>query len=517
MQTIKAHEAISPMGFPPSSQMDAFARRVFDLVVSFTGLVVLLPVFAIIAWAIKRDTPGPVFFRGLRAGRYGKPFKILKFRTMYERPDSYLGPRVTAAGDTRITPLGLWLRNTKINELPQLWNVLRGEMSFVGPRPEDLEIAQTWPPELAQVLLSVRPGITSPATVTFRSEEQILNTSRLMDDYMQTILPDKLRLDSIYVRSRNLLSDLDVIFMTLIMLLPKLRSHQVPETLLYWGPLAQFFNRYMNWLAIDTLAAFAVVTLTGLIWRIDGPLNIGLNTAVLIAIAISFCFSLTNALMGLNRVQWRRAPSSEVFPLAVSTGLATCVTTLLSQMFYRGADLSSSGAHLPVSMLLVSGLLAFLAFTTLRYRERLLTGLAAQWLRIRRNSQVMGERVLIVGAGNSSQFATWLFTQSDFARAFSIVGMVDDDPRKQGLIVDGFPVLGATADIPALVSAHDIGLVLFTIANIDDHERQRILKLCRSTHAQVFILPDILAGLRAHFLSGQKFELAQNISANNGD
>ena len=517
MQTIKTHPAASPIAIPPSGWMDALARRAFDLLVSLVGLLLLLPVFAILAVAIKRDTPGPVFFRGWRAGRFGRPFKILKFRTMYERPDCYAGPPVTAAGDTRITPLGLWLRNTKINELPQLWNVLVGDMSFVGPRPEDPAIVRTWPPDVAKVLLSVRPGITSPATVTFRSEEELLNAANLMDDYLLTILPDKLRLDSLYVRNRDLLSDLDILFMTLVMLLPKLRSHHVPETLLYWGPLAQFFNRYINWLVIDTLAAFGMVAAAGLIWRIDGPLNIGLDVAVVTAAAISFCFSLTNALFGLNRVQWRRAPSSEVFPLAASTGIATCITMLGSQHLYRAAGSPLDGPQLPVSMLLVSGLLAFLAFTALRYRERLVTGLASQWLRARHASQAVGERVLIVGAGNNSMFATWLFTQSDFARAFSIVGMVDDDPRKQGLLVDGFPVLGSTADIPALVSARDIGLVLYTIANIDDDERRRILERCQSTRAQVYVLPDILEGLRAHFLSGQKFELAQHPSAMNGD
>ena len=114
------------------------------------GLFLLSPFFGIIAWAIKRDSPGPIFYRGRRVGRGGKEFTILKFRTMYECPESYAGPCITAKDDERIMPLGRWLRDTKINELPQLWNVLRGEMSLVGPRPEDPEIAghlaRTGPP-----------------------------------------------------------------------------------------------------------------------------------------------------------------------------------------------------------------------------------------------------------------------------------------------------------------------------------------------------------------------------------
>ncbi len=95
----------------------------------------------------------------------GKGFGILKFRTMYERAESYAGPRVTGKQDRRITPLGQWLRNTKLNELPQLWNVLIGEMSLVGPRPEDPEIVKTWPADARKEILSVRPGITSPASI----------------------------------------------------------------------------------------------------------------------------------------------------------------------------------------------------------------------------------------------------------------------------------------------------------------------------------------------------------------
>ncbi|MEM5775745.1 MAG: sugar transferase, partial [Anaerolineaceae bacterium] len=112
-------------------------KRLFDIVVSFTALLFLAPIFGVLAIAIVRDTPGPVFYWGERVGRNGKVFKIMKFRTMFEDKKSYEGPRVTAKGDVRITRVGKWLRDTKLNELPQFVNVLRGEMSLVGPRPED--------------------------------------------------------------------------------------------------------------------------------------------------------------------------------------------------------------------------------------------------------------------------------------------------------------------------------------------------------------------------------------------
>ncbi len=105
-------------------------KRMFDFLTAIIGLILLSPIFLLLAWRIKRDSPGPVFYRGPRVGRNAKPFHILKFRTMYERPESYQGPRVTGQDDLRVTLFGKFLRDTKLNELPQLWNVLKGEMSL---------------------------------------------------------------------------------------------------------------------------------------------------------------------------------------------------------------------------------------------------------------------------------------------------------------------------------------------------------------------------------------------------
>lgn len=479
--------------------LDAFARRALDILAAAVGLLLLAPLFAVIAIAIKRDTPGPVFYRGPRAGKGGRTFGILKFRTMYERPESYQGPAVTAAGDARITPLGRWLRDSKINELPQLWNVLVGQMSLVGPRPEDPRIAAGWPEHVRRELLAVRPGITSPATILFRDEERMLHSNSLMDDYLRAILPDKLRIDTLYLRRRNFLTDLDVIFMTLVALMPRLRAAHIPESFLYWGPISRFVSRFLNWFLLDILVAFGAVSLAGSIWRLDAPLYLGIHISLALALLIALVFSLTNALLGLNRVQWRRAPAFEAITLAFSAAIATAALVAAEALFLD-EQLIRSGV--PAGMLLLSGILSFAGFSTLRYRTRLLTGLANAWLRSRRASPAIGERVLLVGAGVNSQFATWLLTQSTLAGAFSIVGLVDDDPRKQGLYYDGFPVLGSTRDIPDLVERHHIGLVLFTIHNIDPAERQRILKTCQACHTRVVILPDVMQNLAATFQVG---------------
>ncbi len=467
-----------------------FFRRSLDLIGSLVGLILLAPLFAFIALLIKRDSPGPVLYRGPRVGKGGREFHILKFRTMHETKKSYNSHKVTAHDDPRITPFGRWLRNTKLNELPQLWNVLKGEMSLVGPRPEDPEIVKEWPEDARREILSVRPGVTSPASVIYKDEENLLNSSQVMEDYLLSILPSKLRLDLLYVRNRTLLSDLDTIFMTLVALVPRIKTQDIPEHLLFWGPLSRFFSRHLNWFLIDTLIAFLSMGITGVIWRSAGPLDLGLGQAVLIAIGTAFLFSLINILTGMNRVSWSRARPSEALGLALSSSIVTVLLQIINWLL---------GLPLPWGMLLVAGLLAFLGFLAARYRTRLLTGIATRWLKARKQAAHVGERVLIIGAGELGQFAAWLLTTSQHSGMFSIVGMVDDDPRKQGLRINGCDVIGNTEDIPRLVEDRDVGVILYSINNITPAQRQRILELCRATAARLIPIPDILALLWSYF------------------
>jgi lipopolysaccharide/colanic/teichoic acid biosynthesis glycosyltransferase len=480
-----------------------------DIVASFLGLFLLSPVFLLISIAIKRDTPGPVFYRGPRAGKDGKSFLILKFRTMYEQPESYQGPRVTGIGDLRVTPLGKWLRDTKINELPQLWNVLIGDMSLVGPRPEDIELVQRWPASLREELLSIRPGITSPATVVFREEEQLLSQENLLDDYLSSVLPNKLRIDARYIRRRSLLTDLDVIFLTLLLLLPRIKQSVVPETLLYFGPISKFFNRFLNWFVLDTLVSLVALSFVELLWRLDAPFNIGWQIAILLALAEGLCFSLFNSIFGLNHVQWHRASASEAFPLAFSTALSSVLIIFVNwALFESNLFVFHSGeSSIPHEMLVTAGFMAFFGFLTLRYRTRLLTGLASRWTRYRRNRHVFGERVLVVGAGSNSQLAIWLLTHSDMARAFSIIGIVDDDPRKLHMYFDGFQVLGSTQHIPDVVVKYEVGLILYTISNIENEDRQRILQLCHQTPAKLVLLPDLMAEIQERFVQSDLIQI----------
>lgn len=477
---------------------DDAARRGLDITTALVGFALLSPIFLLLAVLIRRDSPGPTFYWGERVGRAGKPFRILKFRTMYEETASYDGPRVTGQGDPRITPLGQWLRDTKLNELPQLWNVLKGEMSIVGPRPEDKDFVDHWSPDAREVLLSVRPGITSPASVLYRDEENMLRSGDVVDQYLKVILPSKLRLDLLYVHNRSLLTDLDVIFWTAMALLPQLKSKRVPEHLLFWGPMARFMSRYASWFVLDSLSAFIAIAITGLIWRSNGPLELGRGLAVAVALTIALIFSLVNAILGVGRIVWSRADTNDAITLGLSTGLTTGILLLINMVWdARAIPLPYLGQQLlPSGLIIVTGILAFIGFATMRYRMRIITGLSDHWITLRSRSSHLAERVLIVGAGEAGLLASYLLQKAELGEAFSLVGMVDDSPRKQGARIGGVQVLGSTDELGELASLHDIGLVVFAIENIHPAQKERILRLCQQSGVRTVVLPDILQNLR---------------------
>lgn len=188
-------------------------KRAVDVVLAGVGLGLTSPLLALVSIWIRLDSPGPVLFRQVRVGRGGESFTILKLRTM--RHD-VSGADVTAGHDPRITRSGRWLRSTKVDELPQLVNVLRGDMSLVGPRPELPRYVAMWPPEARETILSVRPGITDPASIEFRREaEELGAVSDAERHYVDVILPRKVSLYVDYVEGRSLAGDLRVLAHTL--------------------------------------------------------------------------------------------------------------------------------------------------------------------------------------------------------------------------------------------------------------------------------------------------------------
>lgn len=190
-------------------------KRFFDLCASSVGLILLSPILLLIAALIRLDSHGPVFFRQERVGQFGCIFKIHKFRTMVVDAEG-LGTQITVGVDPRVTKVGGFLRRYKLDELPQLIDVLLGDMSLVGPRPEVPRYVAYYPQELKELVLSVRPGITDRASIEFKDENEILG--RAVDPhhaYVTEVLPIKLGYYADYVRNRSLLGDIGIIFLTL--------------------------------------------------------------------------------------------------------------------------------------------------------------------------------------------------------------------------------------------------------------------------------------------------------------
>jgi lipopolysaccharide/colanic/teichoic acid biosynthesis glycosyltransferase len=192
-----------------------FFKRWVDFVLALTGLVFLAPLIGIIAVLIKSSSDGPILYSQKRVGRYFKEFDFYKFRSMVNNADK-VGPGVTAGKDSRITPIGAWLRRTKLDELPQLFNVLKGDIALVGPRPELLRYVSCFQSEYTQIL-TVRPGITDYAAIAFRDEEILLNRySDVEAAYIKIVLPQKIELYLNYIQNISLWTDLKIVKQTIV-------------------------------------------------------------------------------------------------------------------------------------------------------------------------------------------------------------------------------------------------------------------------------------------------------------
>lgn len=194
-------------------------KRTFDFVLALAGLLLLSPVLLLVAVLIKRDSPGPVFFRQERIGQHGKPFRIHKFRTMtVTQPGAAM--QITVGNDARITRIGDFLRHYKIDELPQLIDVLQGTMSLVGPRPEVPKYVALYPEPTKSIVLSVRPGITDLASIEYRSESDLLGKSSNPEQtYIDEVMPAKLAYCVQYVQQQSLWLDIQIIVRTFLAIL----------------------------------------------------------------------------------------------------------------------------------------------------------------------------------------------------------------------------------------------------------------------------------------------------------
>jgi lipopolysaccharide/colanic/teichoic acid biosynthesis glycosyltransferase len=463
-------------------------KRALDVLAAAAGLLLLAPLFALIALAIKIDSPGPVFFRQERVGRHGVPFRIFKFRTMTVcRPTG--GIELTVAGDARITRVGAILRRSKLDELAQLIDVVRGTMSLVGPRPEVPRYVRHYPPEWRERLLSVRPGITDFASVRYRNENELL--ARATDperEYIDVVLPTKLRYALHYVDNPTLASDLRVLGLTL-------RTVFVPSLPSHWSVIHMNDSKLWAWLdqtmsalnprnravamAADAVAIVACWHVTYLFrlgferWQPGRPwyddyVSFGVTLAYLVAMALT----------GVPRGLWRFFGFDDFKRIGAAcllAGLVSAVTVLMAQL-----------VGVARAVLLLHPLFCMVVLSLMRMAYRMV------WEHAR--SRVSGDegeprRAIVLGAGEAGRR---LIGGIHRRNGWTVLALLDDDPAKRGLRIAGVTVLGSVADLalPHVLAGATHVIVAMPGAQVE--QRERVLELARLTGLAVLSVPSRL-------------------------
>lgn len=451
-------------------------RRFGEILVAAFAMVLVSPVMLVCAILVKLDSRGPVLFTAPRVGKDGREFRIYKIRTMGGSDGS--APRVTAVDDPRITRVGARLRRWRLDELPQLFNVLRGDMALVGPRPEDPRYVRHYTDEQRRVL-DAAPGLTSPATLAYVDEESMLAGGDPERLYLDVILPAKLRIELDYLKSRTLRTDVGVLVRTLASPLRR-RSRAVSR-------FTPFVRQHVPWLAIDMPVVVASYCLAFVLRFLDSPApppSESYSVVLVASVVVAPIYALLNGLLRVNRREWRFATAAEVRPIALSCFLATFLTGLLDFAIGMNRD-----RPVPLSIVLLGGFFAFSGFVGVRYRARLLQRMGGR----RRGSAT---RTLIYGAGQAAQaIALRLLTYGD-AGDVDIVGFIDEDPRSRGLSIHNIRVLGAREDLAAVVLARKIELIVVALDNVTGEQIREILTIAEGTAAQIKIAPALDDWLR---------------------
>lgn len=464
-----------------SSPLDIEAApliRGLDLIASGLGLLCLAPLFLVIGLVIKLTSAGPIFYMAERVGRGGHLFKLYKFRSMHLDADRN-GPGITVRNDPRVTPVGRFLRRAKLDELPQLINVLRGEMSLVGPRPEDPRYVALYTPTQRQVL-AVRPGITSPASLCYREEETLLGDDNWEAVYREQIMPRKLALDLPYLRQRTVWTDLVLILKTIA---------AVIHAREYINIIVGLRNRHV--FLLDVLALLLIPTLA-LTLRLDGlywwpqmyrPLVLFTLVALLVKLPVFFVLNLYNR-------YWRYAGVNDLVLVLIAVGLSTIILTTL--FVGTHATLEQYGLAMYRTLPLLDGLLTSLAVGGVRVGLRGLYHWQRQY-----QSTIGGRRVLIVGAGEAGTLAVremWANLQLNMEP----VAFVDDDPAKVGTHIQGLLVVGTTQQIHELVDRYQIQRIIVAIPSASLGRQQEIASICKETGIITYNLPGIYELLAGH-------------------
>ncbi len=458
-------------------------------------LLVLSPALLLAAVAIRATSHGPAIFRQQRVGRGGRPFWLFKLRTMRHRPG---GIQLTGSRDQRVTALGRLLRKLKLDEVPALWNVVRGEMSIVGPRPEVPRYVDLDDP-LWQQVLAARPGLTDPVTLRLRNEEELLEAVEgdREEFYLSYLQPFKLRGYLDYLRRRTWKSDLAILFATAFGVflpgrLPPPTSEEVttsghpegaPLAFRRLPRLSHFYRELQILLDVCVLAgAFALAYLL----RYDFQLPEEAFQRALVQLPLVVLLQLVTVV--LNRIHsfvWRYVGLSELSAF-VKAALQSALPLVVLRL---ALPVTFQSWRVPLSVIFIDTVLAFGGLLALRVARRV--HYEHQERRLRRDAASAARTsVLLVGAGRAGiKAARELMERGE--EQLEILGFVDDDPAKLGSTIAGKRVLGSTYDLPTLVPRLGAALVILTIVEASPMELGRILRICERIPVEARIMPGL--------------------------
>ncbi len=424
------------------------AKRLFDMVFSALGLIVLFPLMFLIAVAIKLGDGGDVFFVQERIGKGLKPFRMYKFRSMTKNA-SATGPLVTAEGDARVTRPGRVLRGLKLDELPQLVNVLKGDMSIVGPRPEVWKFVNRFAGDFREIL-KVRPGVTDYASIVYHNEEELLKKSDEPERYyLDTVLPAKIEMSKRYVREMSLHRDIEIILRTFLALFSsrfsrccglfrdRACSACVPTGRRFHG-VKEFVAAYRGlFILLYHASAAALAQYLAFSLRFEGaaPERYARMAQYSILLALAVRLPLFKA-FGLCRGLWRYTGISDVVRIVLSVTAGTMAYAALARLWLF------KNPSVPLSVIALDWLLTVAFVSSIRlllrvYKEYAVVG-------------ANGKKVLIIGAGNAGEMIVRDMRKNQ--RLHDPVCFIDDDRQKKGLSIHGVPIVGSMEDIKAAIS-----------------------------------------------------------------
>ena len=442
-------------------------KRAIDFLLSAIGLIVLSPVFLAAAIAIRLDSPGPVLFKQRRMGRYLRPFNILKFRTMVQNA-SELGPGITVGRDQRITRVGHFLRQTKIDELPQLFNVLRGDMSLVGSRPELEQYVLMYAQDY-RTILKARPGITDVASIVYRDESELLAQSADPEEtYVHVVLPDKIRMARHYTREASLLHDFRLIATTLIYLTYPDRAFD--------RMFAALGRHRIAITAIVHAALFAAANVLAFGLRFDGSLPATEMRLLLQTVGVVVIVRMAWAhAFGLFRSVWRFTGVRDLESILATTTLSSL--TLLVAVWTIPAFFAYSRAVIVLDWVLCNCLLAGIRLAR-RFHENL------------KNAALLRKKVLVVGCGDSTEPVLRDIANNRF-KDYRVIGVVNGDRSLKGMRIHNVPILGSRDELETILQESDPDEVIIACSSGPGDRREEIVDSCRKSGKPFRIVPDL--------------------------